>query len=59
MNNKVLLKKEDIFPKYYEADILEIRSNNVAIDKIDCENSIDISMKITQEVNQRVNFTII
>lgn len=59
MSNKILLKKENVFPKYYSADILEIRKNNSSVDEIESEDSIDISMKITTEVNKRVNFTII
>jgi hypothetical protein len=59
MSNKILLKKENVFPKYYSADILEIRKNNNSVDEIKSGDSIDISMKITTEVNNRVNFTII
>lgn len=59
MSNKVLLKKENVFPKYYSADILEIRENNNPVNEIKSGDSMDISMKITTEVNKRVNFIII
>jgi hypothetical protein len=59
INNKVLLKKEDVFPRFYNADIVEIRKDNRTVENIDCEDSINICMKITNEVNQRVNFAII
>ena len=37
MSNKVLLKKENVFPKYYSADILEIRENNNPVNEIKSE----------------------
>lgn len=58
IHNKILLKKEDVFPKYYDAEILEIRKDFNPVDEIDCGDPMDISMKITVEVNKRVNFTI-
>ena len=59
-NNQILVKRENgKYPKHSNLDILEIRKDNNPVDIIDDRNSIDISVKVSEEVNKKVNFTII
>ena len=59
-NNQILIKRENgKYPKHSNLDILEIRKDNNPVDIIDDRNSIDISVKVSEEVNKKVNFTII
>ncbi len=56
MSSKIIVKRKNIYPKYFEMEIKEIQVNHKVITEIDGSSDIDVGVLLSEKISERNKF---